>query len=115
MAVCLVGGGHVLDAVHQLGHLGELGDALIDVEREFGSADLTGLGGDDDDTVTAAHTVDGRCGSVLEDGDGLDVGGVELAPAALDAVHEHERTFIAVGQSRETAHPDVGIVLSGQT
>ena len=63
--VGLVHSFHVFNAVYERRNFGELGDALIDIEGEFGSAYNTGLGGDDDDTVTAAHTVNGCRGSVL--------------------------------------------------
>ena len=52
---------------------------------------LTATGGGQDDAVGAADTENGRGGSILEDGDVLDLIGVDLAERAFDAVNEHER------------------------
>ena len=47
--------------------------ALLHLEVDRRSALSAFLGGDDDHAVTSARAIDGRCGSVLEDGDVLDV------------------------------------------
>ena len=60
----------------------------------YGTA-LTLLGGDDDDTVRGAATVDGRCRGVLQHGEGLDVVGVDVGQ---DVAHARGRVAVD-GQS----------------
>ena len=110
---------HFVVHLHPGRDVGLLGESGRDAEGERGrvvdgrSADLALLRGHEDDTVLGAQTVDG-CGSVLEDGDALDVLGVEfgeggggavvvlrpapvltLAGAAGDTVDDHERGAVA--------------------
>ena len=80
------------------GHEGDLLEDLLGgecagvVEGEL--AVLTTIGGDEDDTVAASCTVDGGCGGVLEDVDGLDilrVDHVEADGLRDDTVDDDER------------------------
>ena len=66
----------------------ERGGAVVNDLRPAGGA---ALGRDHDHTVTAAHTVDGRRGRVLENGDRGDVVRVYVVHRALHAVHENQR------------------------
>ena len=98
--------------VHPLLRAGEL--------RQAGRADHAGLGlegdlrfglgaalgGDEDDTVGAADTVEGRRGRILEDGEGCDVLRVDEVHVAFHTVDEHQR--LAVGaEGVHTADPEV--------
>ena len=115
MLISLIDGLHVLYAIHEVRNLGELCQALVEVNGEFRFADDTGLRCDDDDTVTAPHTIDSRGGRILENCDGLNVLRVELAEAALYAIDEHQRALVAVGQRGQSANPDVRVVLAGKS
>ena len=78
MIVSLVSSLHIGDTVNQVGHLGKLCDALIEVERELRLAHLTRLGGDDDNAVTTTHTINGGRGSIFQYRYALNVFGIEL-------------------------------------
>ena len=105
--VGFVDGIHILNAINQVGHLGQVCNTLIDIERKLWLADLTRLGGDDNNTVTTAHTIDSSRGGILQNSDRLDVLGRQAAPATLNTVDKHQRPFILIGKCRDTANPDV--------
>ncbi len=63
------------------------------------------LGGDDDDTAGSCGTVKCGGGSVLEDGEGLDIVGVETA--SCDAVNDVQRACACI-DGAGTADADVG-------
>ena len=99
--------------VHPLLRAGELRQAGRPDETGLGlEGDLrlglgTALGGDEDDTIGTTHTVEGRRGCILEDGEGGDVLGVDKVHVAFHAVDEHQR--LAVGaEGVHTADPEVG-------
>ena len=52
------------------------------------------LRGDEDDAVGGAGSVDGGGGGVLQDGNLVDVVGVQVRERALDAVDDHERVVV---------------------
>ena len=85
-----LGGGHIAGILDRGGHLA-LGVA----------------GGDDDDAVGAASTVDGGRGTVLQHVDGLDVFWGNRGEVAGNTVDEHERLGGAV-QGGSTAEHDGG-------
>ena len=79
------------------------------------------LGGDDDHTVTGARAIDGRCGSVLKDGDVLDVRRVQRrhrvhvvvargGATLVLSIHRHTVDHIQRGRTRversAAAHKD---------
>ncbi len=72
----------VLDVIFDVGnHVDAVGQRVereIGVVRDLGLALLGGLGGNEDDTVRTARTVDGGCRRVLEHVDGLDVVDVDV-------------------------------------
>ncbi len=68
---------------------------------------VAALGGDHNDTAGCSGTVQSGGGSVLKDGDGLDVVGVEAA--AGNTVHHIQRTC-ACGDGAGTTDADVGVV-----
>ena len=76
------------------------------------------LGGDEDDTVTGAGTVKGRGGRAFQDGDALDVLGVEVesAAAAVRAAPEAGLTVdvVAARVVRDAVHDIEGLVIVGQ-
>ena len=111
--VSLVGGIHIGIGVGQLRDLGEPGHAFVVVEREFRLTHLTGLGRDDNNTVSTTHTVDGGGRCILEDRETFDILGVDVVEAALYTVDQHQRTGMLVRESRDTANPDVGLVVAG--
>ena len=88
---------HVLVAGHHL----RKGGGMVDEEPArvlyAGRTFVAPLCGDEDDAVGAPHTVDGgRC--VLEYGDRLDVGRVDLVHVALNSVDKHKHgTCVVVG------------------
>ena len=85
---------HHLRVSHSVGELRRVGARVIDC-LELGVdvylSLITALGGDEHDAVRTARAVNGRLGSVLEHGEGLDVLNVELVQVALEAIHEHKR------------------------
>ena len=52
---------------------------------------LAALGGDKNDTVSGAGTVNGCGGRILDDGDGCNILGIDAVEAALDAVDKDQR------------------------
>ena len=84
------------------------------------------LGGDDDDTVLGAHSVDGR-GCVLQDGDALDVLGVELCEHGGAALRVGSVSLLGTARGGPhqtvddddrlgiTAELEVGVEVSGVT
>ena len=77
--------------IHGTGHGRKLGRCvpsdiagIADDGLPVGSA----LGRDQDDTVGGPGSVDGGGGGVLEDGNALDIIGVDILEAHLDAIHE---------------------------
>ena len=111
--VGLVGGIHVGIGIGQLRNLGEPGHAFVVVESEFRLTHLTGLGRNDNDAVSTAHTVDGGGRCILEDRETLDIFGVDVVEAALDTIDQHQRTGMLVREGGDTADPDVGLVMAG--
>ena len=55
------------------------------------------LGRDQDHARGTSRTVDGRRGGILDDGDALYVGGVEVLEVALHTVHQYERVAAVDG------------------
>ena len=98
--------GHEVVLVHVIDILGPLvgvegvvarngagGDTDIGLEGDLGATLATALGGDDDDAVRTAGTIERTGGSVLDDGHRLDVVGVEGVDRAVvrHAVNDIER------------------------
>ena len=89
-------GHHVLTVFLCVEHAGHVGDeahagvaAVLGAER---SVFVAAAGGDEDDAGVGAGAVDGGCGAVLEDVDGLDVGGLHGGEvAAGHAVNDVQR------------------------
>ena len=82
--------GHHVDRL--LAHAGRYGTVVGDLGSLVGTALL---GSDDDDTVGSAGTVDGGCGSVLQDVEALDIGRIdhgEEVGQTLDTVVVHCKT-----------------------
>ena len=69
---------------------GETGAAAV-VDRRLAFLVHAVLGGHEDDAGRTFRTVDGGGGSILDDGDGLHVGGVDVLEVTFHAVDQHER------------------------
>ena len=80
-------------------------DTGSDLEFDFGLVLVAALGGHDDDTAGSGGTVESRGGSVLQDGDGLNIVGVEGTTG--DTVYDVERAGTG-GDGPGTADADVG-------
>ena len=87
-----------------------------------GAALLTGLGGDDDDTVAGAATIDGRCAGVLQYGEGFDVLGVHHGEGVRQTLYaividgqtvDDNQRVVAGRQGRTTADADAGTTARG--
>ena len=94
------------------------GDTALEVYIHSHGAGLTGLGGDHDNAVSCARTVNGGGGSIFQHLDGLDIVGVEHADDALlnltviglvhgaalygNAVHDPERIRVARERTNTT-------------
>ena len=92
----------------QFGKFGGRNHTRFSLEVDLGLGLGTALGGDEDDTVRAAHTVQGGGGSVLEDAERSDVFRIHEVHVALHAVHQHERLFVRVlSEGVHTADPEV--------
>ena len=85
------------------------GECLLDtaagLEIDLGLVLVTALGGNNDNTAGSCGTVESGSGSVLKDGEGFDVVGVEAT--AGNTVHNEQRTC-ACGDGTCTADADVG-------
>ena len=98
--------------VHNVELTGQLGEAHVGLE---GDVDLalgaeTPLGGDEDDAVCAARTVDRRRGGVLEDGYARDVVGVDVVQV-VDGVHhavDDDQRFVRRVDRARAADADGG-------
>ena len=112
--ISLIDGIHILYAAHEVGDLGELCQALVEVNGEFRFADDTGLRSNDDDAIATPHAIDCGRGCILKYRNRLNILRVELAEAALYAIDEHQRALVAVGQRGQSANPDVRVVLAGK-
>ena len=91
------------------------GEAVVAGEVDNRLAGGSALGGDYDDTVRTAHTIDCRGGCVLQDADALYLVGIHsielfvgLFAGLLDPVDDDERGGVAVG--RDASDVDVGSV-----
>ena len=85
-----------LGGIHRIQPARKARDAGLQVQGDPGLGDLrTPLpGGHDDDAVGTLCPVDGRGRGVLQDGDGLDIGGIDVAEVLHgvdDPVHDDER------------------------
>ena len=105
---------HVLLRIQEVGHLGDVLLTVVSVVGKDRTAFLTLLGGHEDNAVRSTRTVDGGGGGVLEDVDGLDVGGVQGAQAAArDAVDDVQRLGIADGAHTADVHLEALARLTG--
>ena len=78
----------VLGAVHEFGEVGIHGNAHRAVIGDVHITLVTLLGGDDDHTACGLEAVYGSGGSVLQDRDAFDVGGIDIIDVAhREAVH----------------------------
>ena len=81
----------------------QLGGDGVGVERSrtvidyLRFATVAALGRDEDDAVGAAHTVDCGGGRVFEDGNRLDVVGIDVGHRTLHTVHQYQRRRIVEG------------------
>ena len=94
------------DAAHTIGvRLLETGESI---ERDGGLllAGLALAGGHEDNAIRRTGTVDGRGGGILEDIDGLDIGGVQVVQVAAGHTVDDDERSGGTGGS-ETADGDV--------
>ena len=98
-----------------MGTLGQGDESFVVVEVELRFAHLSRLGLDDNYTVGATHTVNGRGRGVFQYGERFDVFGVDVAEATFHTVYQYQRFGVLVGEGGDTANPDVGIVVSRLT
>ena len=82
-------------------------DTETGVELDLRITALTFLGGDDHDTVRTAVTINGGCGSVLQDGHGLDVLRVDVGNGTIirNAIH-HDKRAVGSGHGTDTTDAD---------
>ena len=73
------------------GRSGETGAAAVGDRRLSVLRLAAALGRDKDHARGTSRTVDGRGGGILDDGDALHVGRVEVLEITLHTVHQHER------------------------
>ena len=85
---------HVVDIVlHGVDYLERLAVSEVGIIGDGDLAVLAAvLSGHEDNTVSTPVTIDGAGCSVLQDGNGCDIGGVDRVDTLLDTVNEHERT-----------------------
>ena len=106
---CFVRHFGILRGTHVAGQAAQLGDGVVRAEGDFELLLFSALGGHEHHAVRTAAAVDGRCGGVLEHREALDVGRVDLAQVAFQAVDQHQGA--AVGAERaDAAHPEFGDV-----
>ena len=110
LGVILIHIGAVLISVQHLGDAGRLGKGVAAVVAHPDLSFGTTLGGHEDDAVRSAGAVNGG-GSILQDGNALDVLGVQAGEVTVgDAVHHDERAGVAEGAL--TADEDHGVILA---
>ena len=80
-----------MDGIHHLGQMDRAVEDDVSGVGDMGLAGLAALGVDEDDAEGAPGTVDRGGSGVLQDGDTLDVVGIDRVHVALDAVDQHER------------------------
>ena len=109
----LVGGDFVvvvdpLRSVRQLGQLDRLRNAEFGLDADLGRRHFgASFGGDQDDAVRTAHTVEGGRRCVLQDGERGDVVRVDKVHVALDTVDEHQRGGFGTERTL-SADPELG-------
>ena len=77
------------------------------LEGDLGLGLRSAFSGDENDTVSAAHTVQGGCGCVLEDGEGGDVLCVHKVHVSFHAVHQDQRLAVCT-EGVHASDPEVG-------
>ena len=76
--------------------------------RDGSLARRSTLGGDEDDSVGAAHSEHGCSRSVLKDGNAFDLIGVQLGERALDTIDKHQG--VSTVERAGTADADLSII-----
>ena len=77
----------ILVRVGLLHHLGGCQGRERQVKRNLGLAFSTALGGNQNDTVSTAHTEYGCSGSILQHGNALDFVGVDVPHVTFHTIH----------------------------
>ena len=97
----------VVGGVHDVQFAGQAGEGELTVVEDTAFALLTGLGGDEHDTVTGLGAVNGGGGGVLQDLHGLDHFRIQILDVFhLQTVHDEERSDVT-GVGGVTADADV--------
>ena len=97
-----------LRSVRQLGQLDRLRNAEFGLDADLGRRHFgASFGGDQDDAVRTAHTVEGGRRCVLQDGERGDVVRVDKVHVALDTVDEHQRGGFGTERTL-SADPELG-------
>ena len=73
------------------------------------------LGSDEDHAVGAFGTIDGGSGSVLKDSESLDILDVEVVDVLAFETINQDVCALGCAESRDTAYPELGFVLTGLT
>ena len=81
----------------------------------LGFAGVSSLGGNNDNTVSTAHTEHGGGGGILQDGQALDFVGVYRVEGTFHTIHQDERGGVGVAQGRGATDVDLGIVFARLT
>ena len=68
-------------------------------------------GGDDDHTVGAPNSVNGRSRGILQEGDAFDLGHVQRVKVSFDAVNDHDGRIVA--PCAQSPDIKIGLILSG--
>ena len=104
----LVHDGHVLTGVEDFVLTIDLLSAIVAIVGDGAFALFAALGGDKDYAVGSLRTVDGGGGSVFEDVDALDVGGIKGGDVATDTVNKVERLSVADGTQTADVNTHAG-------
>ena len=99
--------------IHQLILLAQGGNAEVGVQRYAGTSLRTALGGDEDDTIGSARTINGGRRSILQHFHRLDIVGIQSTQAAgrYHAVNDVQRVAALVdgsGAAYTHLHPRAG-------
>ncbi len=100
----------ILGTIHVGGKVGVDRDTVLSFVGDLGLSALAFLGGDDDHAADGIEAVYGRCGTVLQYGNRLDVVGVDVVHRALYAVDDDERCILRAAHAERG---EVGARLTG--
>ena len=110
----LVEQAHILRSIQELGEHRGFADGVLHMETHLRRTNLATLRGDDDDAVGTTYTIHSLGRGILQHGERLHLGYIDIVQVAGHTVDKHQRGIAAV-EGRHTANPEVGVVVARLT